>query len=121
MIQTPTDISPGFWSEFALICRRGRQVWQMVPTVQKGAFALTAVLMTLSSASAVAIPVCLGLLVDAMSSSVETHIGGMELFWTASWFLGEIAVLVLLREVFNVLRRYVVENTCTRIEKQLSV
>ena len=35
--------------------------------------------------------------------------------------LGLIAALVVLREIFNVLRRYLVESTCTRIDKHLSV
>ncbi len=43
------------------------------------------------------------------------------MYWTAGKVLGFIAVLVLVREMFNVLRRFLVENTCTRIDKDLSV
>ena len=32
-----------------------------------------------------------------------------------------IALLVLLRELLQVVRRYLVENTCTRIERHMSV
>jgi ATP-binding cassette subfamily B protein len=110
-----------FWSEFALICRRARQVWGMVPHAYKFSFAFAAVLMALTSASAVAVPVVLGRLVDDVSAEVMAKVPGDEIFWTAAALLGLIAALVLLREMFNVLRRFLVENTCTRMDKHLSV
>jgi ABC-type multidrug transport system fused ATPase/permease subunit len=42
-------------------------------------------------------------------------------FTTAAWFLGLIAGLYLVREALNVLRRYLVENVCTRVNRDMSV
>jgi ATP-binding cassette, subfamily B, bacterial len=118
---TSTSMARSFWSEFGLICRRAGQVWNLVPTAHKGTFAIAALLMALTSATAVAIPVVLGRLVDSLSAAVQAQASSDELFWTAGALLGVIAGLVVVREILNVLRRYVVENTCTRIDKQLSM
>src|SRR5437868_15213822 len=40
---------------------------------------------------------------------------------TVGSLLLTVAILVLLRELLQVRRRYLVENTCTRIERHLSV
>jgi ATP-binding cassette subfamily B protein len=97
------------------------EVWRMVPGKYKVAFAGAAVLMALASATAVAVPVALGRLVDDMSAGVFKRVTNEELFWTAGELLGLIAILVVLRELFNVFRRFLVENVCTRIDKHLSV
>lgn len=110
-----------FWSELRMICLRARQVWCMVPPSHKWAFAVAAFLMSVTSISAVAVSVALGKLVDDMSTGVQEQVSREQLLWTAGTLLGTIAALVLLREVFNVLRRYLVENTCTRLDKLLSV
>jgi ATP-binding cassette subfamily B protein len=44
-----------------------------------------------------------------------------EVFRFALRYLSTIAILVVAREGFHVLRRFLVENTCTRIDKHLSV
>ena len=67
------------------------------------------------------IPVALGRLVDDMDKAVHGNASSDDLLWTAGELLGVIAGLVIVREIFNVLRRYVVESTCTRIEKHLTV
>jgi ATP-binding cassette, subfamily B, bacterial len=104
-----------------LICRRARQVWEMVPGSHKWAFAGATLLMGLTSFTAVGVPVTVGRLVDDMSEQVRRQAAADELLWTAGTLLGVIAALVLVRELFNVLRRYLVENTCTRIDKHLSI
>ena len=108
-MSSPTsDTKFSFWSEFGLICKRGCQVWRKVHRSQKRAFAAGAILMALTSISAVAIPVVMGQLVDAMSSDVQSQGSRANLLWTAGQLLGLIAVFVIVREVFNVLRRFVV-------------
>jgi ATP-binding cassette, subfamily B, bacterial len=82
---------------------------------------MVSVLMALTSVASVGIPVALGRLVDDMDKAVHGRASSDDLLWTAAELLGVIAGLVIVREIFNVLRRYVVESTCTRIEKQLTV
>ena len=77
--------------------------------------------MALTSITAVIVPVALGRLVDDVGAGVLQQAPASQLFRTAGTILGVIAVVVFVRELFNVLRRYLVENTCTRIDKQLSV
>jgi ATP-binding cassette subfamily B protein len=110
-----------FWSGLGLICRRGRQVWAMVPRRHKWTLCGAAVLMALTSATAVVVPVAMGRLVDDVGNGVRRGASAAEMFRTAGTVLAVIAALVLLRELFNVLRRFLVENTCTRIDKHLSV
>ncbi len=109
------------WSELRMICHRAHQVWTMVPSSHKWAFVVAVVLMTLTSSSAVAVSLTLGRLVDDVNNGVQQRSSANELLGTAAALLGIIAGLVLLREVLNVLRRYLVENTCTRLDKLLSV
>jgi ATP-binding cassette subfamily B protein len=118
---TKSMLSWAFWSELRLIWKRARQVWQMVPAANKWAFGGAALLMALASATAVAVPIVLGRLVDDTAAEVERHASADQLFRTAGEMLGIIAGLVVLREIFNVIRRFVVENTCTRIDKNLSI
>src|ERR1700691_4622347 len=110
-----------FWSEFRLLCQRGWQVWRTVPRRHKWAFGISGCLMALTSITAVIVPVALGRLVDDVGAGVLQQAPASQLFRTAGTILGVIAVVVFVRELFNVLRRYLVENTCTRIDKQLSV
>jgi ATP-binding cassette, subfamily B, bacterial len=119
-----TSTSPtasAFWSEFCLLCQRGWQVWRTVPRRHKWAFGIAGMMMALTSLTSVVVPVALGRLVDDVGKGVQNQASSTSLLWTAGTILGVIAVLVVLRESFNVVRRYLVENTCTRIDKQLSV
>ena len=110
-----------FWSEFRLLCQRGWQVWRTVSRRNKWAFGIAGFLMALTSITTVIVPVALGRLVDDVGTGVQQHAAASTLLWTAGTILGVIALVVFLREMLNVLRRYLVENTCTRIDKQLSV
>src|SRR5260370_19119608 len=114
-------LTSAFWSELRLIGVRAEQVWRMVPEAHKWAFAGASLMMALTSLSAVAVPVVLGRLVDEMAAGVNRQAGAQELLNIAASLLGIIAALVILRELFNVVRRFLVENTCTRIDKHLSM
>ncbi|QVL29937.1 ABC transporter ATP-binding protein [Telmatocola sphagniphila] len=116
-----SDVRSHFWSELRLILVRSGQVWSRVPFKQKWMFGAAALLMFITGLTSVGVPVFLGKLVDDLSQGVHTHAGGYVLFRIAGFYLGIVALLVLTREVINVIRRYVVESTCTRIEKNLSV
>ena len=113
-----------FWSELRLICRRAAQVWVTVPRAHKWGFGVASGLMALTSLTAVFVPVALGRLVDDAWLPRRPAAGCRRANSSRppELLLGIIAALVFLRgEIFNVLRRFLVENTCTRIDKQLSV
>ena len=109
------------WSEFRLVLRRGRQVWKTVPRRHKAALMVAAILMALASAATIVASLAIGTLVDRVGKGLVDESGGQSLFNVALTFLAVIAGAVFLREAINVARRFLVENTCTRIDKHLSV
>src|SRR5262249_48332750 len=42
------------------------------------------------------------------------------IYWRTGLFLGLIALAYVLREAFNVLRRYLVQNACSRVNRDMS-
>jgi ATP-binding cassette subfamily B protein len=108
--------------ELRLIGRRGRQVWQLVPARHKFALGCAAALMAVTSAANTTIPLLLGSLVDHLQRiPPDAQHAANDLFRTALTFLTLIGSVYLLREAINVVRRYFVENTCTRIDRDMTV
>jgi ATP-binding cassette subfamily B protein len=110
--------------ELLLILRRGLQVWGLVPARHKLALGGAALLMALTSAANTAIPLLLGMLVDQLERMREGTSAGHAadpFFRTALFYLGLVGGVYLSREAIHVLRRYLVENTCTRIDRDMTV
>jgi ATP-binding cassette, subfamily B, bacterial len=105
--------SKGFGSEARLILRRGYQVWPLVPVKHKFGLAGAVGIMSAVSLCNIAVALLLGKLVNA--------IGHTRPYLLAVEILGMIAVAYLLRETLNVARRYMVENICTRLHRDMSV
>jgi ATP-binding cassette subfamily B protein len=117
--QPPT--TPGFRSEFRLILRRVGEVWRLVPHRDKFALAGSTLLMSVSSACGTMIAILLGLLISGVEAGVGQGLGRAELVHVAGFYLALLAGVYLLREFLNVVRRYLAENTCTRVEKDMTV
>ena len=111
----------GILGEVRLICRRGRQVWALVPAGQKWAFIGAGLVMACTSACNTAMPLLLGYLVDDIAAGVKHNLRPDALYQIAAWILLVVAGVYVVREVLNVLRRYLVENSCTRINRDMSV
>jgi ATP-binding cassette subfamily B protein len=80
--------------------------------------------MAVTSAANTAIPLLLGSLVDhleRLQREVNAGASPAALFNTALFFLSLIGGVYLVREAIHVVRRYLVENTCTRIDRDVSV
>jgi len=77
-------------------------------------------MMILASACGTVVPLLVGLLVDAVQSDAghDRHATFLQL---AGQYLSLIGAALLLREVLNVGRRYLIENTCARTERDLTV
>jgi len=105
--------SKGFGSEVRLILRRGHQVWRLVPVKHKFGLAGAVGIMAAVSLCNIAVALLLGKLVNA--------IGHSHPYLVAFEILSMIAVAYLLRETLNVARRYMVENICTRLHRDMSV
>jgi ATP-binding cassette subfamily B protein len=111
----------GFRDELRQIMQRCRQVWQLVPRTHKKALAGAALVMALTSATNTVVAFLLGRLVDTVSLGTTGQMDLTPMYRHATLSLGLIAGVYVLREGLNVLRRYLVENTCTRINRDMSV
>src|SRR5436305_372231 len=111
----------GLGAELRTTLRRARQVWPLVPRPHKVALTGAAAIMALTSVASTLIPVLLGGMVDEVRVGVEQGLPHATLYATAGKFLGLMAGAYLLRESLHVLRRYLVENTCTRLNRDMCV
>jgi ATP-binding cassette subfamily B protein len=121
MAQKQDRSSRSFRQELRFIGRQGQQVWRLVPWPQRLALGGAVLIMGVASAANTAIPLCLGRLVDAVNP--ESHLGLTQAALTrvAAGYLAIIGGAYVVREALNVLRRYLVENTCTRIDRDMCV
>ncbi len=111
----------GFFAELRQMTRRARQAWRLVPRAHKFALGAAAFIMALTGACNTAMPVLLGRLVARMIQGTEEGLSHQALYAIAGWFLMWIGVAYLLREGLHVLRRNLVENACTRINRDMNV
>jgi ATP-binding cassette subfamily B protein len=109
-----------FAGEVRSILAHGRQVWHLVPWRHKVALLGAALLMAVVSTCNVAFPLLLGRMVDEVKSGTEGGVPPHQMYTAAAWFLGLIAAAYVVREGLQVLRRWLVENSCTRIEKTMT-
>ena len=113
--------SSGIGAELRLISRRGRQVWRLVPIRYKLWLGGAGLIMAAVSLCNTAIPLLLGKLLDAAELSQKEGWTHAASYAVAAEFLSLLAAAYVLRESLNVARRYLVENTCTRINRDMVV
>ena len=113
--------SKGFFAELRLMARRARQAWRLVPRRHKLALAGAALVMALTSVCNTALPVLIGRMINRVIQGTSQGLGHEALYGIAAWFLLWIGGAFLLREGLNVLRRYLVESACTRINRDMNV
>lgn len=121
MVSKQEGVRPAFCREMRLIGRRGCQVWRLVPGRQRLALGGAVLVMALASAANTAIPLYLGRLVDAVNPTARRGMSEAALTGIAARYLGFLGGAYLLREALSVLRRYLVEKTCTRIDRDMYV
>jgi ATP-binding cassette subfamily B protein len=110
-----------FWRELLSIVKRCGQTWQLVPRSQRWALAGAVLIMGITSAANTVIPLSLGKLVDAVNPETHRELAQRSLFQVAVFYLTIMGVSYFVREITNVLRRFLVENTCTRIDRDMCV
>ena len=113
--------SEGFRRELRNVAWRGWQVWSLIPGRQKMMLGASTLVMAITSGANTAIALTVGRLVDAVDRATRAHLPRPQTYRLALTYLIVLGVAYLLREGFNVVRRYLVENTCTRIDKDLCV
>jgi ATP-binding cassette, subfamily B, bacterial len=98
-----------------------RKVWKTISRRHRWALLGAVLVMVAGAAANTALPLLSGRIVDNVQVGVTNGTPSDVLIQAVGVLLIYVAVLVLLRELLQVLRRYLVENTCTRIERHLSV
>ncbi len=121
MVRNATGGVRGVWRELRQIGRRGRQVWRLVPWRHRWALAGALIIVSLASFGNTAVAVLMGKLVDSVDVARSQGLTPATIMSRASFYLGLLGLAYLLRESMNVLRRYLVENTCTRINRDMCV
>src|SRR5262249_44016498 len=75
--------------------------------------------MGIGSAANTAVPLCLGKLIDSVDPERHRTLAQASLLRTAAFFLALMGAAYLVREAMNVLRRFLVESVCTRIDRDM--
>jgi ATP-binding cassette subfamily B protein len=119
---TSSDSRPArLRDELSTVVRQARQVCRVVPARHRGALAAAAAVMALASACQIAIPLLLGRLIDHLQHGWEQGLPPRALSALAAGNLLLLGAAYLCRESLHVGRRYLVERTCMRIEKDTIV
>jgi ATP-binding cassette subfamily B protein len=121
MAQTSDRPDSGLLRELRSIVKRGVQTWHLIPGAQRMALGGAVLVMGIASAANTAIPLSLGKLIDSVDPERHRSQAHTSLLWTAAFYLAIMGGAYLVREVMNVLRRYLVENVCTRIDRDMCV
>jgi ATP-binding cassette subfamily B protein len=111
----------GIRHELATIVGQSGQVWRLIPWRHRLSLAGAVAIMSIASAANTAIALCMGKIVDVVNPQTNPTQSQAELTQVAAMYLGVIGGAYLVREVMNVLRRFLVEDTCTRIDRDMSV
>ena len=107
-------------AELRIILRRGRDVWALVPPVHKWALGAAVLVMAVTSACNTVMPLLLGRLVD-IKTGPDHPVSDAAMYQAALWILLALVGVYIVREALNVVRRCLVENTCTRLNCNMSV
>jgi ATP-binding cassette subfamily B protein len=111
----------GICAELRVIAGRARQVWELIPRRHKLVLGTAALLMAVTSAGNTAVALLLGSLVDHIQTGLEVDWGRDQLYRTAGKVLGFLAIVYVGRETIHVIRRNLVENSCTRINRDMQL
>src|SRR5687767_7145343 len=118
--QSPTAFSR-LRGEVRELVHTTRKVWKTIARRHRWALIGAVCVMILGGAANTALPLLSGKIVDRVQIGVSGGEPTGPMMEVVGMLLLAVAILVLLRELLQVLRRYLVENTCTRIERHLSV
>lgn len=109
----------GVSGELRQIVQRACQALKLVSTHRKLALGGATLIMVVTSAGNTCVALLLGSLIDRIQHGLKSGLERHELYASAFRILGIIAGIYLAREILNVYRRYLVENSCTSINRDM--
>lgn len=107
--------------EMRLLAARMGEVWNLVPRQRKFALMGAGLLMMVTSAGNTVVAVLLGRLVDSIQNGLEENWTPERMYWSAGTILGVISATYVLREAIHVYRRYLVQDSCTRMNRDMQM
>jgi ATP-binding cassette subfamily B protein len=110
-----------FLYEVRQLAHTARQSWRLVSRTHRYALLAAVAVMALGGVASTALPLLSGMLVDRVAHGLQSGEPRPAILEAVAYVLGAIAILVLARELLQVLRRYLVENACSRVERHMSV
>ena len=113
--------SSRLWHEIRGIARRGREVWGLIPKAQKRSLGAASLVMIAGAAANSSVARLVAFLFDGLKPRGGAVADDQGLLRSSLLFLVAIGFAYLIRETASVLRRYLVERACTRIDKDLCV
>jgi len=114
-----TTAEHGALPELRVIASRAIRVMKLVTARRKVALGIATLLMTLTSAGNTAVALLLGGLIDRIQVGLDQDQSAKTLYASAFRILAMIASIYLIREIINVYRRYLVESSCTAINRDM--
>jgi ATP-binding cassette subfamily B protein len=103
------------------LTHNGRASFRMIPRNDRIALGCGLALMVAISLCNTEFPILQGQLLDGIQGDLQQQRTSHEIYRTAGIYLGLIAGVFLIRETLLVVRSYIVESACTRIEKAMTV
>ncbi|MFO0850625.1 MAG: ABC transporter ATP-binding protein [Gemmataceae bacterium] len=110
-----------FGRELRDLVRTAGRVWTMIAPQHRWALAGAVGVMCVGGAANTLLPLLSGRLVDRVAYGLQTGEPRADILASVAGLLVLVGGVILLREALQVVRRYLVENTCTRIERHLIV
>jgi ATP-binding cassette subfamily B protein len=110
-----------FMAEIRELVRTARKSWRLLSRSHRYSLLGAVAVMGLGASTSIFLPLLSGRLVDDVSSGLQKGETREAIYQDVAFVLLLIAGLVLARELLQVFRRYLVENTCTRIERHMTI
>lgn len=111
----------GIFAEMRTLGRRAKQVWPFVAIEDRLTLGAATVLMGITSAANTGVALLLGRLVDQIEIGTNQQFTARQMYWAAGWILCAIAGIYVAREALNVVRRYYVEKSVARLNRDMQL
>lgn len=115
------DKEPNSAAELLLLARRATQVWPFVAIEDRFTLGSAAAIMAVTSAANTAVAILLGRLVDRIQLGAGNQLSYTQMYWAAGWILASLALIYVLREGLNVVRRSFVERSVSRLNRDMQL
>lgn len=115
------EAHPRTAAELTLLARRATQVWPFVAVEDRLALGTAALIIAVTSAANTGVAILLGQLVDRIQTGARSQFSHTQMYWAAGWILGALAVIYVLREALNVVRRSLVERSVARLNRDMQL